>query len=149
MSYDSNEALKLDSQLCFPLYAASRKIIGAYTPLLKPLGITYTQYIVFMVLWEQDGITVGDLGSRLRLDSGTLTPVLKKMEAMGYLIRERSQKDERIVNIHLTDKGRDRNFLSVCVIRRKRQEISPLKWEHAYPLKVRKQKNSKGCYIKF
>ena len=93
MSYDSNEALKLDSQLCFPLYAASRKIIGAYTPLLKPLGITYTQYIVFMVLWEQDGITVGDLGSRLRLDSGTLTPVLKKMEAMGYLIRERSQKD--------------------------------------------------------
>ena len=108
MSYDSNEALKLDSQLCFPLYAASRKIIGAYTPLLKPLGITYTQYIVFMVLWEQDGITVGDLGSRLRLDSGTLTPVLKKMEAMGYLIRERSQKDERIVNIYLTDKGRDK-----------------------------------------
>lgn len=108
MSYDSNEALKLDSQLCFPLYAASRKIIGAYTPLLKPLGITYTQYIVFMVLWEQDGITVGDLGFRLRLDSGTLTPVLKKMEAMGYLIRERSQKDERIVNIYLTDKGRDK-----------------------------------------
>lgn len=105
MSYDSNEALKLDSQLCFPLYAASRKIIGAYTPLLKPLGITYTQYIVFMVLWEKDGITVGELGAKLRLDSGTLTPVLKKMENMGYLTRERSQKDERIVNIYLTDKG--------------------------------------------
>ncbi len=108
MSYDSNEALKLDSQLCFPLYAASRKIIGAYTPLLKPLGITYTQYIVFMVLWEQDGITVGELGAKLRLDSGTLTPVLKKMESKGYVERKRSHDDERIVNIYLTEKGAEK-----------------------------------------
>ncbi|MDY2960666.1 MAG: MarR family transcriptional regulator [Hornefia sp.] len=108
MSYDSNEALKLDSQLCFPLYAASRKIIGAYTPLLKPLGITYTQYIVFMVLWEQDGITVGELGAKLRLDSGTLTPVLKKMESKGYVERKRSHDDERIVNIYLTEKGTEK-----------------------------------------
>lgn len=106
MSYNPKEALKLKNQLCFPLYAASRKVIGAYTPLLKPLGITYTQYIIFMVLWEQDGITVGELGSRLYLDSGTLTPVLKKMESAGYVKRTRSQKDERIVNVFLTDKGR-------------------------------------------
>ncbi len=105
MRYNSTEALKLKNQLCFPLYAASRKVIGAYTPLLKPLGMTYTQYIIFMVLWEQDGITVGELGSKLHLDSGTLTPVLKKMESAGYVKRTRSNKDERIVNVFLTEQG--------------------------------------------
>ena len=102
----ADNALKLDNQLCFPLYAAARQITGAYTPYLKPLGLTYTQYIVFLVLWEQDDITVSDIGKRLHLDTGTLTPLLKKMEGLGYISRRRSQHDERAVLISLTDKGK-------------------------------------------
>ena len=78
MQYDPDEALKLKNQICFPLYAAARRITGAYTPYLKPLGLTYTQYITFMVLWEQDGLSVSEICSRLCLDSGTVTPLLKK-----------------------------------------------------------------------
>jgi DNA-binding MarR family transcriptional regulator len=101
------DALKLENQLCFPLYAAARKVTGAYTHFLKPLGITYTQYIVLMVLWEKDDITVSELGKKLYLDSGTLTPLLKKMEKEGFLTRKRSAEDERRVEIKLTRKGRD------------------------------------------
>lgn len=101
-----DEALKLQNQLCFPLYAASRKVVGAYTPYLKPLGITYTQYITFMVLWEQDDIPVGDICQRLHLDNGTVTPLLKKMEEEGFITRVRDAADERKVRIHLTDAGR-------------------------------------------
>ena len=100
-----DEAFKLGSQLCFPLYAASRKIINAYTPILKPLGITYTQFIVFMVLWENDNLAVGEIGARLHLDNGTLTPLLKKMEKEGYISRKRSPQDERTVIISLTKDG--------------------------------------------
>ena len=107
MAYDPNAALKLENQLCFPLYAAARRITGKYTPYLRPLGITYTQYIVFLVLWEADGLTVGEIGERLMLDNGTLTPMLKKLEAAGYIDRVRSRRDERVVEIHLTKKGRD------------------------------------------
>ena len=103
----ANEALKLDNQLCFPLYAASRKITGAYTPFLKPLGLTYTQYIVFLVLWEKDGITVSEICDKLHLDNGTLTPLLKKMESAGYVTRKRSNRDERVVLISLTSKGKN------------------------------------------
>ncbi len=106
MEYDPNEALKLKNQLCFPLYAAARKIVNAYQPHLKPLGLTYTQYIVFLVLWEEDGLTVSEIGDRLLLDSGTITPLLKKLEEMGYLERRRSSLDERSVEIFLTDPGR-------------------------------------------
>lgn len=101
-----DEQLKIDHQLCFPLYAAARRTVALYTPHLKPLGLTYTQYIVFLVLWEQDGLTVGDIGHKLRLDNGTLTPLLKKMEEQGFLTRARSAEDERVVLIHLTEKGR-------------------------------------------
>ena len=107
MDYDPNEALKLKNQLCFPLYAAARRVTGMYTPLLKPLGLTYTQYIVFMVLWEEDHLPVSEIGDRLLLDSGTLTPMLKKMEANGYLTRTRSKQDERNVIVSLTEKGKD------------------------------------------
>lgn len=103
---DGYEKLKLGNQLCFPLYAAARQVVNLYTPFFKALGITYTQYIVFMVLWESDNITVGELGKRLYLNNGTLTPLLKKMEKEGYVVRERSSKDERVVTIRLTDKGR-------------------------------------------
>ena len=99
------DQLKLSNQLCFPLYAAARKIMNAYTPLFKDLGLTYTQYIVFMVLWEEDGLPVGTLCKRLFLDSGTLTPLLKKMEAQGWIQRKRSEKDERVVEVFLTEAG--------------------------------------------
>ena len=98
--------LLLDRQLCFPLYACARKITNLYTPFLKKLGITYTQYIVFLVLWEQDGITVGELCKRLYLDNGTVTPLLKKLEKAGYIRRERSKDDERIVIVYLTESGK-------------------------------------------
>lgn len=105
MEYDPNEALKLENQLCFPLYAAARRVVGSYTPYLKPLGLTYTQYILFLVLWEKDHITVSEICERLMLDSGTVTPLLKKLEAKGYLRRERCANDERCVIIALTDEG--------------------------------------------
>ena len=101
-----DKSMKLDSQLCFPLYAASRKVVSLYTPHLKPLGITYTQYIMFLVLWEQDGITVGDLCKRLMLDTGTVTPMLKNTEKQGLIKRARSEDDERVVVITLTDEGK-------------------------------------------
>ncbi|MBR1554422.1 MAG: MarR family transcriptional regulator [Oscillospiraceae bacterium] len=100
------ESLKLENQLCFPLYAVSRKIIGLYTPHLKPLGLTYTQYLVFLVLSERDEITVGKLCEILYLDNGTLSPLLKTMQKNGYLKRERSTSDERTVYISLTEQGR-------------------------------------------
>ena len=106
MDYDYHEAMKLDNQLCFPVYAASRVITSLYTPYLKPLGLTYTQYILFLVLWEKDGLTVGELGRRLYLDNGTLTPLLKKLEAAGYITRSRDNNDERVVTVALTDEGR-------------------------------------------
>ncbi len=102
-----NEMMKLENQLCFPLYAAARRVTGLYTPLLKELGITYTQYITFLVLWEKDGITVGEICERLMLDNGTVSPLLKKMESAGYITRTRSADDDRIVVITLTEQGRE------------------------------------------
>ena len=99
------DCLRLDDQLCFPLYACSKEIVRRYKPFLDPLGLTYTQYLVMMVLWEQSEITVRDLGERLYLDSGTLTPVLKKLESRGYLERKRCDSDERCVILSLTEEG--------------------------------------------
>ena len=106
MGSDDYEALRLCNQLCFPLYAASRNVISLYTPWLKPLGLTYTQYIVFLVLWEQDVLTVGQLCERLMLDNGTLSPLLKKMQQAGYIERNRSEADDRVVLVTLTEAGR-------------------------------------------
>ncbi len=106
MEYDYREAMKLANQMCFPLYAASRHVISLYTPLLKPLGLTYTQYIVLLVLWEKDGLTVGEICERLLLDNGTLSPLLKKMQQAGYVERQRSSRDDRVVVITLTEEGR-------------------------------------------
>ena len=106
MEYDYHEAMKLANQLCFPLYAASRSVVSLYTPHLKPLGLTYTQYIVFLVLWEKDGIPVGEICDRLMLDNGTLSPLLKKMQEAGYVERKRSEEDDRVVIVTLTDEGR-------------------------------------------
>ena len=101
------EQLLLENQLCFPMYACGRKIVTAYNPYLKPLGLTYTQYIVFMVLWEKESVNVGQLGSILHLDAGTLTPLLKTLEKEGYVTRERSKEDERVTIVTITQKGND------------------------------------------
>jgi len=101
------EQLLLKNQLCFPLYACGRKIVNAYTPYLKPLGLTYTKYIVLMVLWEKESLNVGQLGNCLHLDAGTLTPLLKNLEKDGYVTRARSKEDERITIINITKKGND------------------------------------------
>ncbi len=102
----SEDSLLLDRQLCFALYAASRAVVGAYTPLLEPLGLTYPQYLTLLVLWERDGLRVSQIGERLRLDSGTLTPLLKRLAAQGLVERRRSAEDERAVEIFLTPEGR-------------------------------------------
>ena len=100
------DPLLLENQLCFPLYACARKIVAAYNPFLKELGLTYPQCITMMVLWENNKVAMRDLGKRLYLDSGTLTPVLKKLEAMGYLKRYRNPEDERILMVSITDEGK-------------------------------------------
>ena len=102
---DRYEALKLSNQLCFPLYAVSKEIVKKYTPFLDKIGLTYTQYIAMMVLWEEKEITVKELGKQLFLDSGTITPVLKALEKKGLVKRTRSDVDERVVNASLTEAG--------------------------------------------
>lgn len=99
------EMLKLDNQLCFALYTCSRKVTKAYQPFLEKLGLTYTQYITMLALWEAGEISVKELGNRLMLDSGTLTPLLKKLESVGLVKRERAEGDERSVVVSLTPKG--------------------------------------------
>ena len=101
-----DDPLLLDRQLCFPLYAATNLLNRLYGPVLKPLGLTYPQYLVMLVLWEEEPQTVGSLGARLYLDSGTLTPLLKRMEAAGLVSRTRDAGDERRVLIGLTERGR-------------------------------------------
>ena len=99
--------LKLKNQLCFPLYACAKEVVRRYTPLLEPLGLTYTQYIAMMVMWEHKSVSVKDMGKLLFLDSGTLTPMLKKMEKAGWIARQRSSQDERVVIISITGKGEE------------------------------------------
>jgi len=98
-------ALKLENQLCFPLYAAAREIVKRYKPFLDNIGLTYTQYITMMVLWDKRCVTAKELGDRLYLDSGTLTPLLKKLESMNLVTRERSEKDERHLMVTVTETG--------------------------------------------
>lgn len=100
------DALRLGNQLCFPLYAASKEIIKRYKPYLDEIDLTYTQYITMMVLWEKEKIGAKELGEKLYLDSGTLTPVLKTLEQKGYVTRHRSNEDERTLLVQLTDQGR-------------------------------------------
>jgi len=107
--------LALDHQLCFALYSSSLAMTKAYRPLLAELGLTYPQYLAMLVLWEDDGLTVGALGERLFLDSGTLTPLLKRLEAQGFVERRRGREDERSVFIHLTREGRALKRRAVAV----------------------------------
>ena len=102
---DRYDALKLENQVCFPLYACTKELVRQYGPYLKELNLTYTQYIVMMVLWEKESVSVGQLGEALYLDAGTLTPLLKRLEKAGYVTRERSKEDERITVISITREG--------------------------------------------
>lgn len=119
--------LKLKNQLCFPLYATSREVIKLYKPYLDSLDLTYTQYIAMTLLWEFDTLTVKEMGDHLFLDSGTLTPLLKKLEAKGLVTRTRSTKDERNLNVTITETGRS--------LREKALDC-PLRMEHESPLTV-------------
>ena len=102
---DLYESIRLDNQLCFPLYACAKEIVRRYRTPLEPLGLTYTQYLVMMVLWESSRITEKELGERLHLDSGTLAPLLKRLEKQGLVKRERPDQNERLLQITLTDTG--------------------------------------------
>ena len=108
-------SLALDDQLCFALYAASRAVTARYRPMLEAIGLTYPQYLVMMLLWESDNQTVGQLGSRLALDSGTLSPLLKRLTAAGLVTRHRRVEDERSVSIALTDAGRALQAKAVAI----------------------------------
>ena len=105
MSANTYDALLLENQLCFPLYACSREVIKQYRPYLDALGLTYTQYITLMVIWAEGTVSVRDLGKRLFLDSGTLTPVLKHLESVGYITRRRCPSDERVLLVTITEEG--------------------------------------------
>lgn len=105
-TFPKDKALQLDNQLCFALYSASLAMTKLYKPVLSELGLTYPQYLVMLVLWERDGLMVSELGERLFLDSGTLTPLLKRLEAAGLVERSRADKDERRVLVHLSAAGR-------------------------------------------
>lgn len=111
----ADELLKLENQLCFPLYVCSKEVIKKYRPLLEPLGLTYTGYITMMALWEQDHINVKELGRRLYLDSGTLTPLLKRLEKAGYITRNKDPEDERSLLVDLTPKGKALKQNAACV----------------------------------
>jgi MarR family transcriptional regulator, organic hydroperoxide resistance regulator len=103
---DKYDKIKLENQLCFPLYALSREVIKLYKPILDRYNLTYTQYITMLVMWEEEKIMFKELGQRLHLDSGTLTPVVKKLEAMGLINKYRNKEDDRIVTVELCEKGK-------------------------------------------
>lgn len=109
------DPLLLDNQLCYALYAAAHRMTKSYRPLLEQMGLTYPQYLVLLVLWETDGMTVSEIGRRLRLDSGTLTPVLKRLEGAGFVTRSRRRSDEREVEISLTPRGRELRVEALAV----------------------------------
>ncbi|WP_455717735.1 MarR family winged helix-turn-helix transcriptional regulator [Anaerosporobacter sp.] len=131
---DKYEKIKLENQLCFSLYAASREVIKLYKPLLDKYGLTYTQYIAMIVVWEHEKITVKEMGQKLHLDSGTLTPVLKKLESMDLITKYRDKNDDRVVIVELIEKGRSlkEEILDVpnqifCMIGADNEEIVALK----------------------
>ena len=131
---DKKDSLRLENQLCFPLYACAREVVKAYRPHLDVLGLTYTQYITMMVLWEEGKVSVRDLGRKLHLDSGTLTPLLKKLESKGYLKRERSTVDERVVIACITEEGRKLKRAAAKIPQAMSQEITDFPMEDAQEL---------------
>lgn len=135
------DSLLLDNQLCFALYSTSLMMTKVYKPLLQALGLTYPQYLAMMVLWERDGLTVGDVSTRLLTDPGSLTPLLKRLEGEGFISRTRSKEDERVVLLHLTAQGRElqQKALSVpgCVLSSSGLTMEKLRDLQAQLLKLR------------
>ena len=131
---DKKDSLRLENQVCFPLYACAREVVKAYRPHLDVLGLTYTQYITMMVLWEEGKVSVRDLGRKLHLDSGTLTPLLKKLESKGYLKRERSTVDERVVIACITEEGRKLKRAAAKIPQAMAQEVTDFPLEDAQEL---------------
>ncbi|AAK79536.1 DNA-binding MarR family transcriptional regulator [Clostridium acetobutylicum] len=125
------EQLKLKYQLCFSIYASSRAITKVYKPFLNKLGLTYPQYLVMLVLWEEKSITLKDLGNKLYLDSGTLTPLLKRLEGLNLIVRKRSSLDERLLSVNITEKGeelkKDALEIPSCVLKSTNTDIETLK----------------------
>ena len=130
---DKKDSLRLENQVCFPLYACAREVVKAYRPHLDALGLTYTQYITMMVLWEEGKVSVRDLGKKLHLDSGTLTPLLKKLESKGYLKRERST-DERVVIACITEEGRKLKRAAAKIPQAMANEVAEFPMEDAQEL---------------
>ncbi|KAA0130732.1 MarR family transcriptional regulator [Chryseobacterium sp. SN22] len=129
---ENPECLKLDNQLCFPLYVIAKEITGLYRPFLDELDITYPQYLVMMILWEHDGLPVNSIGEKLYLDSGTLTPLLKRLEAKGFISRKRKKEDERVVEVFITESGKALQ-LKACEIPGKllqKIDAAPEDWIH-------------------
>ncbi|MCU7616009.1 MarR family transcriptional regulator [Chryseobacterium sp. PBS4-4] len=136
---ENHDTPKLGNQLCFPFYVIAKEMTGLYRPFLDELGITYSQYLVMMILWEKDGLTVNQIGEKLYLDSGTLTPLLKRLESKGFIIRKRKKEDERVVEVFLDDAGRNLQE-KACEIPRKMQEKLNLSTEDLLELKETVQK---------
>ncbi|SDN92131.1 MarR family winged helix-turn-helix transcriptional regulator [Pseudomonas jinjuensis] len=130
MKTSTCEQLRLDNQLCFALYSTSLQMTKTYKPLLQELGLTYPQYIAMLVLWEQDGITVGEISARMLTDPGSLTPLLKRLEGEGLITRTRSSADERVVELHLTDRGRalrkQAEAIPSCILEASGQSVEDL-----------------------
>ena len=131
---ENQDTPKLGDQLCFPFYVISKEITGMYRPFLDELDITYSQYLVMMVLWEYERLTVNQIGEKLYLDSGTLTPLLKRLEAKSYIIRHRKIEDERVVEVFLTEEGNQLQK-KACIIPGKMQEKLNLSEENLSELK--------------
>ncbi|MBK0370875.1 MarR family winged helix-turn-helix transcriptional regulator [Flavobacterium agrisoli] len=136
---ENSKSLQLNQQLCFPLYAIAKEITGLYRPFLDELDITYSQYLVLMVLWEQDGQTVNQIGEKLYLDSGTLTPLLKRLENKKFISRKRKKEDERVVEIFLDEAGKQLKT-KACEIPSKIQEKLNLSQNELIELKTDIQK---------
>lgn len=131
--------LKLENQICFPLYVIAKEITGLYRPFLDELDMTYSQYLVMMVLWENDGLTVSHIGDKLFLDSGTLTPLLKRLETKGFIVRKRKKEDERVVEAFLTEVGKQLQQ-KACEIPKKIQQKIGIEPEDLIQLKDTIQK---------
>lgn len=131
---ENSNTPKLENQICFPLYVIAKEITGLYRPFLDELEITYPQYLVMMILWNGDGLTVSHIGEKLFLDSGTLTPLLKRLETKGFIVRKRKKEDERVVEVFLADTGKELQK-KACAIPGKIQEKIGIQPEELLELK--------------
>lgn len=136
---ENHQTPKLGNQLCFPFYVIAKEMTGLYRPFLDEIGITYSQYLVMMVLWEKDGLTVNQIGEKLYLDSGTITPLLKRLESKSFIIRKRKKEDERVVEVFLDDEGRNLQQ-KACQIPAKMQKKLNLSTEDFMELKATVEK---------